>query len=103
MLLSFRTAEEEREASGAGSVLGLMAKDGKRMQKNQYRGQGRGLALGTGGLAGALAAECCAIEELVSVPEPWGARLAAAVEGKELPHHTETLLQQKAQVLQQQQ
>lgn len=73
------------------------------MQKNQHQVQSRGLALGTGSLAGALAAECHAIKELVSVPEPWGARLAAAIKGKELPHHTEMLLQQKAQVLQQQQ
>lgn len=77
---------------------------GKRIQKRQHQMQGGGLALGTHNLAGALAADCHAIKELSFVPEPRGARLAAAVEGKELPRHAEKLPPaEKAQVLQQQQ
>lgn len=52
-----------------------------------------GLALGS---TGALAAGCHAIKELSSMPAPQGPRLAAAVEGNELPYDAEKLPQQKS-------
>lgn len=72
-----------------------MAKDEKRVEKHQQQGQHRRLALGTRNLAGALAADCHPSKELSSVPEPQGTRLAAAVEGNELPRLAEKLPQQK--------
>lgn len=80
---------------GAGTVLGLVAKDEKRVQKHQQQGQHGRLALSTRNLAGALAADCHASKELSSVPAPQGTRLAAAVEGNELPRLAEELPQQK--------